>query len=127
MNFLTSPSSKQGSPTMSKLDEELAQLVREIVREEIRHALVKPQAGEAWTAPQWKIYQTVAMIPPCRVASYKGGAFRAGYLDMARIVGNALAKLGPGRVVHADGTIPKHHSATEHEVDRIPLLERVKG
>jgi methylated-DNA-protein-cysteine methyltransferase-like protein len=117
---------------MSKLDQDLALLVREIVRDEIRHALVKPPRGETWTPFRQEVYRVVAMIPPGQVASYGDVAERMGRSPgTSRAVGRALGKLGYDcrylpwwRVVRDNGELPKEDSASpEDRAERRHLME----
>lgn len=117
---------------MSKLDQSLAELVREIVREEILHAFVKPPKGKVWTGFQQEVYQVVAMIPPGRVVSYGGVAKIMGRSPgTSRAVGQALSALEYDcrylpwwRVVRDNGMLPKEESASpEDRAERRHLME----
>lgn len=112
-------------------DSNFMALLRDIIREEICRAVLKPPEGKEWTSFQWDVYRAVWMIPYGQVASYGDVAKKSGHPGAAQSVGNALAALGSDcryvpwwRVVHSSGRIPEHHSSTVGQlIDRRPLLE----
>jgi len=119
---------------MSKLDKDLAELVRRIVREEILHARVKPPKGKMWTDFMWAVYRAVAMIPPGQVASYKDVAIRAGNASSAQAVGRALSALGYDcrylpwwRVVRTNRALPKEDQASPEDIAERRDLMRLEG
>lgn len=106
-------------------DKDFVAALRDIIREEISRALLKPPEGEKWPEFYWNVYRAVWMIPYGRVASYGAIARKAGHAKgAAQSVGNALAALGSDcryvpwwRVVRSDG------SMSGRQVDQRPLLE----
>ncbi|MYB06594.1 MAG: MGMT family protein [Gemmatimonadetes bacterium] len=78
---------------MSKLEE----IIRAIVREELRNALVTPPGDRIWKESDWEVYRVVGMIPYGRVVSYTDVARMAGRhpaRNHAQAVGQALVRLG---------------------------------
>ena len=111
---------------MSKIEE----VLRAIVREELRNALVTPPGDRIWKKSDWEIYRVVGMIPYGRVVSFADVARMAGRhpaRNHAQAIGQALARLGYEcrhvpwwRVVHENGSPPADKPGTEF---RIPLME----